>query len=92
MRPFKKRPAHRGPVFVASYESSRAIEAWKPEAGNKVSVRTNGATIVITITLVDGSNYKGQVIGFEPPQCEPDGLKAGDDVQFSYEHIFTCSR
>ena len=90
---FKHRPAAAGIFFVASYGFGDEIEQWEPEPGNTATLHTGDITVTVQITEAVGRKYKGSVIGFERwNEYEYEGVKPEDVVEFSYEHVFGCSR
>ncbi len=81
------------PVFCRSCSFGATIECWEPEPGNSVTLSSDSVRVLALITESKNRRYKGKVIGFENWD-EPayQGVMVDGEIEFGYEHLFSCSR
>lgn len=90
---FDKRVDAARPIRVFSYRPGDNIRDWDPDVGDTACPNSGAVTVLAHITAVIGRSYTGEAIGFERWQeYELGGLKPGDQIEFSYAHIFGCNR
>lgn len=81
------------PIFCRSCSSFGTIEHWEPEPGNSVTLSSGSARVLALITESKNRRYKGKVIGFENwDEPEYQSVEVHGEIEFSYEHLFSCSR
>jgi hypothetical protein len=89
---FNKRAKGHGPFVVGTYAPGDKI-CTDIEIGNCVSLETDDVTILVDITDIAGTKYKGKIRGFENYQEEfYKGYAQGDDIDFEYDEIHGCIR
>lgn len=81
------------PVFCRSCSFIGTIEHWEPEPGNSVTLSSGSVRVLAFITESKNRRYKGKVIGFENwDELEYQGVIVDGEIEFGYEHLFSCSR
>lgn len=89
---FNKRAKGHGPAVAGTYGPGEKI-CTDIEIGNCVSLETDDVTILVDITDITGTTYKGRIRGFENSQEEAyKGYVQGDDIDFEYDEIHGCIR
>ena len=88
-----ERPAGLAPTFDGSYKPGGKAETWEIEQGNHVKLKSSGITVFAKVIEAQARHYRGEVINFENYIKESlHGVKPGDSIEFSYVHVFGCSR
>ncbi len=88
-----RRPLGHGVILSGDYDPSRSLPPPWPQANVRQVTLKDGETTVLVKSVVSksGGKYIGEIYGFEPPGIHgPRGLKVGESIEFSDQHVFSA--
>lgn len=90
MEEFDKRPKDRGPFVVGDKPNGVRSNI---SVGDTVTLHLDGISVIAVVTKRDGNTFRGTITGFEQyASTEYKGLREGSSVDFSFDHIFGCTK
>jgi len=89
---FTKRSNGRGIIFTSSHVPGKEFKN-TIENGDEVVLHINNESVLVNnICILENNKIQGTVYGFEPSfALEFSGIKIDDEVNFTEEHIISCS-